>query len=71
MKRLQAVDKIYCNDVGLALEAWEWGFSARNEYLDRFEIDDNPDNVREYFEAQAIAQALSRKHQGRFNLVTA
>ncbi|MQX70072.1 hypothetical protein [Sinorhizobium meliloti] len=71
MKRLQAVGKIYCNDVELALEAWEWGFSAHDEHLDRFEIDDHPDNIRDYFEAQAMAQALSRKHQGRFNLVMA
>ncbi|MFF0919113.1 hypothetical protein ACFYE8_05350 [Rhizobium leguminosarum] len=75
LKRLQAVGKILCSDVGTALEAWEWGFSAQDDYLSRFDIDDTPENIEAYFQAQAarraVTQALNDKHPGRFNLVAA
>ncbi|WP_064696082.1 hypothetical protein [Rhizobium aegyptiacum] len=75
MKRLQAVTKIFCDDVELALEAWDWGFGADDAALDRFEIDDTPENIESYFKAmaerRAISQALNSKHPGRFNLVAA
>ncbi|MDK1489361.1 hypothetical protein QN219_04730 [Sinorhizobium sp. 7-81] len=75
LKRLQTVDKIHCNNVAWALEVWDWAFGADDAALERFEIDDDADNIREYFVAQAqrqvISQSLNAKHPGRFNLVMA
>jgi hypothetical protein len=41
---------IECNDVYAALEAWSWGFDADEDELARFDIDDSPYSIRQYFE---------------------
>ena len=71
MKALQAVPRIECNDVAVALEAWEWDSAPTMQISLEFEIDDTEENIRGYFEAQAAARVLSEKHPGRFNLVMA
>lgn len=75
LKRLNAVKKILCNNVALALEAWDWAFGADDAELDRFEIDDDQENINAYFQAQAerraMSEALNAKHPGRFNVVAA
>ena len=75
VKRLQAVKKIFCNDVAWALEAWDWAFGADNAALSRFEIDDTPENIEAYFLAQAqrraITQVLNERHPGQFSMVAA
>jgi hypothetical protein len=54
---LQRCEKIICDDVRTALDAWEWGFSGRDEYLSRFEIDAPQEDVDAYFEAQGKLRA--------------
>ena len=62
LKDLRAADKILCNDIHTALEAWEWGFGADDDDLTRFVIDAAPENIRYYFERQARHQAWSAIH---------
>src|SRR5205823_5497472 len=56
---LAAATKILCNDLPTALEAWDWGFGSEREELSRFEIDDEPESIRAYFERQALNSAIS------------
>ena len=61
LKELHAAKTIQCNDIGTALEAWDWGFGG--DELSRFSIDDTPFSIRSYFEAEAkwqVAVAESR-----------
>lgn len=71
MKRLQAVHRVQCNNVALALEAWEWAYGAKDSELARFEIDDDSENIKAYFAAQAASAVLTEKHGTRFNMVFA
>ena len=50
LKDLQAATTIECNDIGTALEAWDWGFDADDDALARFLIDDSPESIRLYVE---------------------
>jgi hypothetical protein len=54
---LRGVETIQCNDIHTALEAWEWAFSADDNELVRFEIDDTASNIGSYFEAEFKWQA--------------
>lgn len=60
-KDLQAATTIECNDIGTALEAWDWGFGADDDGLARFEIDDPPGNIRSYFETDIRFRAASKE----------
>lgn len=60
MTELKRAKRIECNSIELALEAWEWGFSAHDEDLERFDIDDHPDNIQAYFDRQAMWAAQSQ-----------
>jgi hypothetical protein len=42
-----------CNDVGTALQAWDWGFGGEDDALARFAIDDSPESIRCYFRDEA------------------
>ncbi|CEJ13408.1 hypothetical protein BN1110_03724 [bacterium YEK0313] len=57
LRALRRADRIQCDDIRLALEAWEWGFGAYDNDLARFDIDDLPENVACYFQRQARAVA--------------
>jgi hypothetical protein len=50
LKDLRAAERIECNCIHTALEAWDWGFGGEDDELKRFEIDDSPFNIRGYFE---------------------
>jgi hypothetical protein len=50
LKDLRTAETIECNDVHAALEAWSWGFGAKDDELARFSIDDTPSSIRCYFE---------------------
>ncbi|MDA9519740.1 hypothetical protein XI06_05045 [Bradyrhizobium sp. CCBAU 11434] len=43
---------VECNDITVALEAWDFGFGGDERKLSRFEIDDFPSSIRGYFEAE-------------------
>lgn len=58
LKELRAARVIACNDVETALEAWDWAFGADDAELGRFEIDANPEAIRDYFEQQARISAI-------------
>ena len=49
LKDLRAATTIECNDVGTALEAWDFGFGGEDDALARFSIDDTAGNIRSYF----------------------
>ena len=53
LKDLRSVERIQCNDIHAALEAWDWGFESDDDQLARFAIDDSPGNIRAYFEDEA------------------
>ncbi|SFI32659.1 hypothetical protein [Bradyrhizobium sp. Gha] len=59
LKELAAVQRIECNDIHTALEAWDWGFGD-DEGLSRFWIDDTPESIRRYFEQAARWQAMCK-----------
>jgi hypothetical protein len=50
LKDLRAAERIECNCIHTALEAWDWGFGGEDDELKRFEIDDSPGSIRSYFE---------------------
>ena len=50
LKDLRKAEKIECNCIHTALEAWDWGFGADDDELKRFEIDDSAFSIRSYFE---------------------
>jgi len=50
LKELRSVQKIECNDIHTALEAWDWGFGGDEDELAQFSIDDSPFSIRCYFE---------------------
>lgn len=58
---LAGATTIQCNDIETALAAWDHGFGAEDEALDRFTVDDDPANIRAYFERQAARIARTRK----------
>jgi hypothetical protein len=60
LKDLQAVATIECNCIHTALEAWDWGFGGEDDELARFEIDDTPVSVRQYFEDEVRWRVLHR-----------
>lgn len=41
---------IECNDIGTALDAWDWAFGGEDDELARFSIDDSPGNISAYYE---------------------
>ena len=57
LKELRGVERIECNDIHTALEAWSWAFGGQGDQTDdelaRFIIDDTPDSIRIYFEEEA------------------
>jgi hypothetical protein len=57
LKELRAAKTIQCNDIGTALEAWDWGFSADDEELGRFVIDADEANILEYIKVSAWARS--------------
>jgi len=61
LKDLAAVDTIECNEISTATEAWEWGFGGLDEALSRFLIDDEPENVTDYFKREAFWQAATAR----------
>ena len=56
LKDLRTAERIECNCIHTALEAWSWGFGADDEALKRFEIDDSPFSIRSYFEDVVLWQ---------------
>jgi hypothetical protein len=50
LKDLRGAERIECNCIHTALEAWDWGFGGEDDELKRFEIDDSAFNIRCYFE---------------------
>jgi hypothetical protein len=54
LKDLRSVERIECNCIHTALEAWDWGFGGEDDELARFEIDDSAASIRSYFEDEAI-----------------
>jgi hypothetical protein len=59
LTELAAATTILCNDLPTALEAWEWGFGGAPDDLSRFEIDDEPESIRAYFERRALGAAIT------------
>ena len=59
-KDLSKSDRIECDDIDAALEAWEWGFSARAVDLTRIDCDDTPENIAAYFDRQAFWSASAQ-----------
>jgi hypothetical protein len=62
-KDLRAAERIECNDIHTALEAWDWGFGGEDDELKRFEIDDTPFAIRSYFEEEVrwqVRMAVAR-----------
>jgi len=57
-KDLRVVERIECNDIGTALEAWDWGFGGEDDELARFEIDDTPASIRSYFADEVTRHAM-------------
>lgn len=53
MRALRRADAILCDDIALAMEAWEWGFGAHDDDLGKFLIDDDPENIADYFRRAA------------------
>lgn len=53
MRALRRADAILCDDIALAMEAWEWGFGAHDDDLGKFLVDDDPGNIADYFRRQA------------------
>jgi hypothetical protein len=57
LKDLRGVERIECNCIHTALEAWSWAFGAQGDQQDdelaRFFIDDSPYGIRSYFEDEA------------------
>jgi hypothetical protein len=51
-EELRGAESIESNDIYTALEAWSWAFDADDEELARFSIDDSPESIRSYFEAE-------------------
>jgi len=47
---LRSVERIECNCIHTALEAWDWGFESDDDELARFDVDDTPAGIRSYFE---------------------
>ena len=63
LKDLRAAERIECNCIHTALEAWDWGFGGEDDELKRFEIDDSPFNIRCYFEDEVrwqVRMAVAR-----------
>jgi hypothetical protein len=46
LKELCRAEKIECNEIHTALEAWDWGFGSDPQELARFSIDDTPFSIR-------------------------
>jgi hypothetical protein len=53
LKDLRSITTMECNDVGTALQAWDWGFGGEDDALARFAIDDSPESIRCYFRDEA------------------
>jgi hypothetical protein len=62
LKDLRKVTTIDCSDINTALEAWSWGFGAKDDELVRFSIDDSLLAIRQYFEDEVVWQT---KHLAR------
>jgi hypothetical protein len=58
LKDLRNIESIVCNDIGTALEAWSWAFDADEAELSRFEVDDTPVSINEYYERAARWHAI-------------
>jgi len=50
LQELTDATTIECNDIHTALEAWDWGFGGDPQELERFDIDDTPDSINEYYD---------------------
>ncbi|WP_298883901.1 hypothetical protein [uncultured Bradyrhizobium sp.] len=57
LRQLRKARVIECNDIGAALEAWDFGFGGDERKLGRFEIDDVPSSIAEYVDVNARVQA--------------
>jgi hypothetical protein len=58
LKDLRNVESIECNDIATALDAWSWAFDADEAELSRFEVDDTPESINEYYERAARWHAI-------------
>jgi hypothetical protein len=59
LKELRNAERIECNCIETALEAWDWGFGGEDDELARFEIDDSAESIRGYFEDEAKWQVAT------------
>jgi hypothetical protein len=61
LKDLRVAERIECNCIHTALEAWDWGFGGEDDELKRFEIDDSPFNIRSYFEDEVRCHVIKSR----------
>lgn len=64
-KDLDVSERIVCDDIDTAMEAWEWAFGGSDDKLDRIVCDDDPENIKAYFERQAFWEASSKVRRER------
>lgn len=53
LRDLSAAQTILCDNISVAMDVWDWAFDADESELSRFEVDDTPENIRDFFRAEA------------------
>ena len=58
LKELQQAAVIECNDITVALQAWDWGFGGDDDALSKFVIDDTPETIEAYYASEVDYHAM-------------